>query len=547
MKPKGIALAGALFALHCLVFFFWTIHAHGAEGRIVFQTGSGSELSHENGASLVGPAEIVEAIRAGDVFVVELEGEPLTGVIDRASVNRIGTAGIRGRLADYPLGHVFISVSGTRSAGFIRIPERNVEYRISYDLETGGFYCREIDASEIDAIPPGDPLLPRKKEDPDFMPDGEALKGFRTTPHSGAMVYEDGDLEAVIDIMVVYTPAARNWAAGEGGIENVIALAIDKLQLALENSDTRTTVELVHAAEIQYQESGKSGEDLELLQSAEDGMDVVHEWRNRYGADLVAILANVNDMGGIAYQLERASGNPEYAFSLTRVQQAATSYTFAHEIGHNLGLGHHKEQLPDSEPPGGLFSYSAGWRWVGNDGSLYSTIMTYPQREYFADGMASTNVPYFSNPQIYFMNKPTGDALDGDNARTLRQVRHVVAAYREGGSENPGILNFSVSPDEIEKGESAVLKWVVVNADNVYISSDPGTDIGFVAKTGEREVEPEKDTTYTLTATNPNGADEQSVTIQVFPASADREGFPLSGGGGGGCFIDALGAAYHSP
>ena len=466
LNPKGIAFAAVFLALHCLVFFLWATHAHGTEGCIVFQTGSGFDRAHENGACLMGPAEIMKAIRVGDAFVFEVAGEPVNGVVDRSSVNRLGTAGIRGRLKEYPLGYVFLSVSDTQSAGFIRIPERNVEYRVSCNLETGGFDYREIMAEETDLIPAGQPLQPRKALPSDTPNGGEALKSFWAVPQAEGIADENDDAEAVIGIMVVYTPAARNWAAGEGGIENIVSVAVEKLQLALDNSDTKTSVELVHAAEIQYRESGNSSRDLRRLQNPKDGhMDEVHEWRNRYGADLVAMLAKVTDMGGIAYQLEQESGDSKYAFSLTRVQQAATSYTFAHEIGHNLGMGHHKEQLPDSEPHGGLFTYSAGWRWVGNDGSLYSTIMTYPQREYFADGMASTNVPYFSNPQIYFMNKPTGDALDGDNARTLRQVRHVVAAYREGGREKPGA----------------------------------------------------------------------------------RERFPFSGGGGGGCFIDALGAAYHSP
>jgi hypothetical protein len=48
--------------------------------------------------------------------------------------------------------------------------------------------------------------------------------------------------------MIVYTPAAKTWAGGEAGIASVIAQAVEKGQLALANSGTNLTIELVHAA-----------------------------------------------------------------------------------------------------------------------------------------------------------------------------------------------------------------------------------------------------------------------------------------------------------
>ena len=37
---------------------------------------------------------------------------------------------------------------------------------------------------------------------------------------------------------------------------------------------------------------------------------------------------------------------------------------------------------------------------------------------------------YFSNPGITYQGDATGDAADGDNARTLREIRTVIAGYR---------------------------------------------------------------------------------------------------------------------
>jgi hypothetical protein len=40
-------------------------------------------------------------------------------------------------------------------------------------------------------------------------------------------------------------------------------------------------------------------------------------------------------------------------------------------------------------------------------------------------------VAHFSNPDISHLDAATGHATEGDNARTLREIKHVVAAYRE--------------------------------------------------------------------------------------------------------------------
>ncbi|NLH17252.1 MAG: hypothetical protein GX455_11790, partial [Phycisphaerae bacterium] len=235
---------------------------------------------------------------------------------------------------------------------------------------------------------------------------------------------------ATIDILVVYTPAARTWADNSGGgIANVISQAMEKGQLALDNSNTNLTIRLVHSAEINYTESGDSGTDLDrLTNSGDEYMDTVGTLRTQYKADLVCLFASVSDTGGIAWLLGRSGGDPSTGFSLVRVQQAASGYTQIHEMGHNMGCGHHKQQT--TQPGPGLFDYSAGWRWTGTDSGRYCSVMTYSSGSYFADGLNHTTVGYFSNPAISYKGLPTGHRDDGDNARTIREVKHAVAAYR---------------------------------------------------------------------------------------------------------------------
>ena len=135
--------------------------------------------------------------------------------------------------------------------------------------------------------------------------------------------------------------------------------------------------------------------------------------------------------GGLGYAMmgyHLPEGIPDYAFSLTRVQQASWTYTHVHEMGHNMGAGHHKEQDFQAGPQ--AFTYSAGWRWTGNDSSRYCSVMAYTDGSYYDDEQTHTRVAHFSNPSISHQGQATGHASDGDNARTIRETKHVIAAYR---------------------------------------------------------------------------------------------------------------------
>ena len=60
--------------------------------------------------------------------------------------------------------------------------------------------------------------------------------------------------------------------------------------------------------------------------------------------------------------------------------------------------------------------------------------MTYAAGSYFSDGITHTQVPRFSNPSVLYAGVATGHAADSDNARTIRQVKSVIANYRTGKS-----------------------------------------------------------------------------------------------------------------
>ena len=81
-------------------------------------------------------------------------------------------------------------------------------------------------------------------------------------------------------------------------------------------------------------------------------------------------------------------------------------------------------------------------------------------------------------------------------------------------TQGPRIIRFDANPQEITADQSSALTWVVENADTVTI-----TGLGTVPLTGSRQVNPQQNTIYTITATNPSGQVSSTVAINVRPAA----------------------------
>jgi len=351
--------------------------------------------------------------------------------VDKVETDINGTILVRARLIDFNFSYCFISTYKGKSVITIDIPENSENYMSKYDGNTNTYYLLDLDKSKMNALEGGPSLIPpteegnnskntikpsKKKED--FL-NGSSIKDA-TTPD-------------VVTVLIVYTPAAEAWSTtNETSINNTINLLMAKANLALSNSNTLTQLKLVHSESVTYTELDNST-DLSNLTGTSDGyMDNIHTLRNTYYADLVVLVEKCEFTGGLGWLLNTTSGLPSYAFSLTRVQQASWTYTTIHEIGHNMGCHHHKDQ--NTQPGPGLFTYSSGSRWTGLSNAQYCSIMTYEAGTYFADGINHTRLPFFSNPSIQYEGIAVGDATNADNAYTIRQVKSTIAGYRTGGT-----------------------------------------------------------------------------------------------------------------
>lgn len=270
--------------------------------------------------------------------------------------------------------------------------------------------------------------------------------------------------DVTIDLLMPYTQKAREWAEDSSfeSIDAVIAQSLNTSQSALDNSDIHVTLRLVHQYETDYDADSadsldeddpdyvSAGDHLRRLtynpaepidfcgSNTEDCspsdfagfMEEAHELRNQFGADLVAAVLSEPNTGGIAWLNSSPAGNQILGFSVNRVQQIGNGTTLVHEIGHNMGNAHARNQ-PNAAADefGGLFAYSTGNRYKIED-NRYATVMAYNDGGY-------TGIPYFSNPDISFSGSPTGtgitsgeDAGPANSARSMREIKRVIAAYR---------------------------------------------------------------------------------------------------------------------
>ena len=242
-------------------------------------------------------------------------------------------------------------------------------------------------------------------------PKGEPSSSPPSNPDTDA----DGTF---IDVAIFYTSDAASGL----NIATDAQADIDATNIALANSCVDYRYRLVNTASISYTETGNMGTDLTALQTDGDSkMDSVHTTRDSKGADLVALYTkDGGDYCGLAY----VNSSSSYAFSITDVDCAYE--TFAHELGHNMGLNHDRYQNDEAKVDPTATRIS-GFGWV-SIAQRYRTIMSY-STECTAMGVSCPRVAYFSNPRVYYKGENMGIHNSIDSASVLNARRKTVAAF----------------------------------------------------------------------------------------------------------------------
>lgn len=270
------------------------------------------------------------------------------------------------------------------------------------------------------AGPAGEHVL-REIEHTGFRPCGtgpEHEVGGAAPGTSGPGLRLRGVVAPVVDVMVVYTDQARSGAGGQNAIDTIIDVAITQANQVYANSLIGMRINLVYRGRVTYVESNNASTDISRLRGTSDGfMDAVHCMRDRVGADMVAMLVNSFNACGIGYLM--TSVGPAFAANAFTVTDTGcvSNFTFAHELGHNMGCAHDRANAGSA-----AFPYAYGYRTPDN---VYRTVMAY------APGQ---RIAYFSNPNVtfagYVLGIPAGQPTAADNAQCINNTASTTAAYR---------------------------------------------------------------------------------------------------------------------
>lgn len=346
-----------------------------------------------------------------------------------------------GHLQGIPESEVNLSVKDEVVIGNILFSGRFYQVRYS----GGSQILYEVDPGSFPLCAGG--LVPPSP----FSPERRAVSRSRSRSDSGSMV----------DVLVVYTEAAKNGAGGQTAMEALIDLAESETNQGYVNSQVIQRIRVVHTQEVGYDETGFNWpETLERLTSPNDGyMDEVHPWRDTYAADEVVLLVNNSQYCGVGWLMSEGWVGPQfadYAFCMVSRVCATGYYSFAHEMGHNMGCQHDRDSAQGQQ---GAYPYSYGYR-----NANFRTIMAY------GGSGIGPRINHWSNPNVLYKGEPTGipegDPLAADNAKTLNNTRFIVANFRDAPNLVPTLTGGEREPDQGDPGDTFTYRVTYTDADN---------------------------------------------------------------------------------
>lgn len=199
--------------------------------------------------------------------------------------------------------------------------------------------------------------------------------------------------KTTIDVMVLYTTNNQTQAYAKQRL-NLLVTATNQ---AYKDSFIDLQIRLVHTEPTSYGDSKTNNTALDDLTNGAGVFSNVAALRTQYGADLVNLFRPYDySFGncGLAWlgMNNGSAANKNDGFSVVSdgSDKSGSNYycddtTFAHELGHNMGLEHERENAIGSKP---IYPYAYAW---GINGT-FGTIMGYdsPSLNYFSTPLLPT-------------------------------------------------------------------------------------------------------------------------------------------------------------
>jgi hypothetical protein len=250
-----------------------------------------------------------------------------------------------------------------------------------------------------------------------------------------------------IDVMVLYTPGAQSAAGGAAAMTARVNLGISETNTSYQNSGINQRINLVYAGLVNYTETGTTtagmSTDLNNVTNGNGALSVVPGLRNTYKADFVSLWeTGYNHTGGACgigwFMSSVSSSFAPYAYNIVDQSCVSPNYSYAHEMGHNMGVRH--DWYVDS----GVTPYTYAHGYVYTPGK-WRTIMAYNDL-CSAQSFNCLRLLYWANPDVSYGGVPMGVAAgtstacttgnqsnplcDADDHRTLNNTAATVAGFR---------------------------------------------------------------------------------------------------------------------
>lgn len=339
------------------------------------------------------------SLRTADTLDLNIPGYPRTVARDSVELRANGGYRWHGKIDD--LFDVLLTSDGTYVHGRVGSPTGEFVIR---PLSVG-HVLQQVDPSA--EPPPGEPIDPKLKTSPLILmpPPADAPKATQA-------IY-------TIDVMVLYTPQAREEAGGDAQIRNFAQNMIDLHNQIFINSLVHDTeYRLRHVGLINAPDPGDSHILLDDLRQS----STVGKMRQIYGIDTVMLVVKsfTNPPSGSAYaQRQPGPGFAPYSLGVVLHYWSEIGYTFQHEGGHILGMEHDPDDAPPPDQVSFPWSYGHKDQPMGFDGPGFRTVMAYDGN----CGNPCIRVPFYS--QVYFkvltepfFGAPMGIPDHAENTRT---------------------------------------------------------------------------------------------------------------------------------
>jgi hypothetical protein len=374
-------------------------------------------------------AELREA--GGGCLTLNLfDNATFEATVERVTV-RPGGYSLAGDLVDSAYGSFNLAVQDEVVAGIIRT-DGGATYHVRFAGE-GTHILRQLDMATFPACGVTHEHTIRQYEAGLGPPaQGDGREPGTSAGGRRAAAADDGSVQ---DILVLYSNVTREAAGGTAAIRAEIQLAIDVANDAYVASGVASSLRLLNMEEVVYDEvTGWDGyvDHLVRLGLPDDGyFDHIHALRTLLGADLVSLIVEDTDpdlLGngtcGMAPVMQELSPDFEpLAFSVVSRMCAADNWTLAHEVGHNQGCAHNRENASVD----GLFTYSYGYRFTGNTRG-WSTIMAYDDAENNWQRFGQFSNPFWLHDGAA-TGVPIGSAGEAHNTATINATRTTVAGF----------------------------------------------------------------------------------------------------------------------